>query len=176
MNKNPTFLVTYTGEGVVSLARVGLFQTGTMAVVGAEEAEKARAQGQFQVRQLGDPAAKLALRPPPARPVTPVTLVTPPAPPVEPPAPEVIDFSPPAPPFIPESPAVTLESHASEPVVSAPSEEAQPAAALGGETSPSEDADASHESHDDGEAATSEDSGGEGASPDAPPRRKSRRR
>lgn len=186
MSKNPTFVVTYTGEGVVSLARVGRFQTGTMAVVGAEEAEAARAQGHFQVRRYGEPGESEILPPPaPAIPSVPPppsislgSLASPGPPEVR----DIVDAAPPAPPVVSEPPVSMTEPTAA---TTEPTADASPvalagdmdtAAALGGDTpapEPAGDSHETHDAHDDGEAsAHPEESGGEGA----PPRRKPRRR
>jgi hypothetical protein len=168
MSKNPTFLVTYTGEGVVSLARVGLFQTGTMAVVGAEAAAAARAQGHFQVRPFGEPGERGAL-PPPAPPAPPLKAVD-----ISPPPPVIAE--PPAP--IAEPPAPIAEPPAGESMSdppAPPAEEPLAAAAMGGEPTAPEaagDSHDTHETHEDGDAAAPpEETSGEST----PPRRKPRR-
>jgi hypothetical protein len=56
-----TYYVTYTGRGVVSLAKVGIFQNGTRACVDENAAREAEAHGHFLI----DGPASSALRPAP---------------------------------------------------------------------------------------------------------------
>ena len=58
MTNDKSFIVTYVGGGVVRLGNAGVFQNGTSAHVGEEDAEAARAMGDFQVRAFGEGAVE----------------------------------------------------------------------------------------------------------------------
>jgi len=58
------FIVTYLGEGVALLPRVGVFQTGTRAWVDAEAAEAARHLPHFVVTGPGISAPVVEQAPP----------------------------------------------------------------------------------------------------------------
>jgi hypothetical protein len=96
---NPkAYIVTYTGEGVAMLPRVGVFQAGTRAWVDAETAEAARRLPHFIVTGPDGVFARVVeeMAPPP-----------PPPPPPEPvaAAPEPVAAAPEPPPPAPAAPA-----------------------------------------------------------------------
>jgi hypothetical protein len=104
MGNDRAYIVTYVGDGVVNLPRVGIFQTGTRAWVDAEMAEMARRHGHFVVTgpdgmsapvvdEMRPPPAPVALAPVPPAPVAPAPV--PPAPAA--PAPETAAAPAPAP-------------------------------------------------------------------------------
>ncbi|HKA90595.1 MAG TPA: hypothetical protein VKE22_23200 [Haliangiales bacterium] len=69
MANDRAYIVTYVGDGVVNLPRVGIFQAGTRAWVDAEMAELARRHGHFVVTGpdgLSAPVVDEMPPPPPA--------------------------------------------------------------------------------------------------------------
>ena len=80
MANDRAYIVTYVGDGVVNLPRVGIFQAGTRAWVDAEIAELARRHGHFMVTGPDGMTEKVVDEMPPPAPPAPVAAAPAPAP------------------------------------------------------------------------------------------------
>ncbi len=77
MANDRAYIVTYVGDGVVTLPRVGIFQAGTRAWVDAEMAELARRHGHFVVTGPDGMSARVVDELPPPAPAPPPVAAAP---------------------------------------------------------------------------------------------------